>query len=423
MSAMPTIATTTEDNPSDYLRNADLAELAAVLKDHRTRSIDIVAPVETVSMRDGALVVNGVEPVLNDDGVFEVNGLYKPTRVGDEGLARTFDMSLRDTRRMREVNVPLLTDSINSWMQHDLYAGKSHLYRLLVNPAGEPNPDGYDGVVRAVLSDRYKTIDNFDVLMAVLSGMRNGGVQDPIVSADLTERRMVVRVTVPGIAVHAPELLAGYRSPWGGAPALPGWTPEAVARAAGIEGMGYAPGTEPVVFAGFEFSNSETGGGAFRITPVLEVRVCRNGLKLVAKATKEIHLGAQLDAGVIEWSDATRAANIQLVMAQTTDVIGKFLTREFVAAEVAEIEVKAGIEIKPSKAPEVIATVAKSLRWTQKEQGDILDFFMNGGQMSAGGVLQAVTAYAQTLPGDDSYELSGQAMEALKLAAAAGGRR
>jgi hypothetical protein len=258
--------------------------------------------------------------------------------------------------------------------------------------------------------------------MAVLHGMQKGGIVDPIISADLTERRMSVRVTCPQVAVHAPELLKGYRSPWGGAPALPGWTPERVARAAGIEGLGYEPGTEPVLFAGFEFTNSETGGGAFRITPVLEVRVCRNGLKIVAKATKEIHLGSQLEAGAIEWSDDTRRANIQLVMSQTADVIGKFLTVAFVEEQKTAIEEKAGVPVKASAAPEVIASVAKTTRWSEKEQGDILDFFMTGGQLTAGGIMQAVTAYAQTLPGDDAYEMNGQAMHVLSLAAAAGGR-
>lgn len=417
----PTIATT--GDTSDYLRNADLRELADVLKDHRSRQLDVVVPVSRLASRSGGLVLAGVEPLLTDEGVQTVDGIYLPTRVGDEGLSRTFDIGTKYVRRMRAVNVPLLDENLNSWMSHADYADKSVLLRMLVNPVGEPHADGYDGVVRAILSDRYRSIDNFDILMAMLHGMQSGGIVDPIIAADLTERRMSVRVTCPQIAVHAPELLKGYRSPWGGAPALPGWTPERLARAAGIEGLGYTPGEEPVLFAGFEVTNSETGGGAFRITPVLEVRVCRNGMKITAKATKEIHLGSQLDEGAIEWSDETRAANIALVTAQTKDVIAKFLTEAFVREQLTEIEAKAGIAVKPSAAPEIIATVAKTTRWSEKQQGDILDFFMNGGQMTAGGVMQAVTAYAQTLPGDDAYDMGGQAMQVLSLAAAAGGRQ
>jgi hypothetical protein len=416
-----TPATTADTD--DYLRRASLRELAEALKDQQTRALDVVVQADQMRMRDGALVLQGVEPQIGPDGVTDPNGLYRPTRVGYDGLAGVLDIPGRYVRRLSEENVPLLDDNVNGWYGHESMKGKAHLYRLLTNPAGDPTSDGYDGICRAVLSDRYRTIDNFDVLMAALSGMQAGGVERPVIQADLTEKRMVVRVTAPGIARLAPVLLKDYRSPWGGAPALPGWTPDQVARAAGSEGMGFKPGTEPIIFAGFQITNSETGHGAFRITPVLEVMVCRNGLTVKADATKEIHLGGRLESGLIDWSEETRQANITLITAQTKDVVQKFLSPVYVDAKVAEMEKVAGVEIAASKAPEVIRDVAKSLRWSQSYQDNILDFFMEGGQLSAGGVMQAVTAFAQTLPGDDAYDVEGQAMEVLKLAAAAGGRR
>jgi hypothetical protein len=415
------------DTNADYLRNAELAELARVLTDHRSRSVDFVAPAAKMSMRDGALVVEGLEPLvtMNADGVTstDVNGLYKPTHVGEQGLANVLDIPVRYVRRLADQHPTLLDTNVNEWFGHASMIDKKHLYRALVNPAGDPSPDGYDGVIRAVLSDSYRCIDNFDVLMAVLSGMRNAGIEDPDIHADLTVSRMVVRVTAPGVAIHAPALLANYRNPFDdGARPVSNWTPERLARAAGIEGMGYEPGTEPIVFAGFQISNSETGGGAFRITPRLDIRVCRNGLTIGAESTKEIHLGAKLDVGMIEWSDEVRAANIQLVMAQTTQVVNKFLSREYVQEKVAKLEQDAGIPVKPSDAPEIIANVAKTIRWTQAEQDSILDHFMAGGQTTAGGIMQAVSAVAQTLPGDAAFEMEGQAVRVLALARTVAGR-
>jgi len=69
---------------------------------------------------------------------------------------------------------------------------------------------------------------------------------------------MYVRVVCEQVRVLAPAMLAGYRSPFTGA--------------AGAE--------NPVVFAGFVLTNSETGCGAFTLTPRLVVQVCRNGMTI-----------------------------------------------------------------------------------------------------------------------------------------------
>ena len=67
------------------------------------------------------------------------------------------------------------------------------------------------------------------------------------------------------VRAWAPGLLAGYRSPFGSEVYIPGrnWTPEQARAAAARDGRGYEPGAEPVMFAGFEVSNSEVGDGAF----------------------------------------------------------------------------------------------------------------------------------------------------------------
>lgn len=407
-----------DQQTTDYLRNSDLAELANALKDHQRRAVDVVAPSSAIRMSGGNVVVQGVEPVMDDNGVTDVNGLYKPTRVGLEGMATRLEIGTKYLRRCASENLPLMDANVNGWMEHPTYADKKFMLRLLRSDS--PSPDAVDGVVRAFLSDSYRTIDNFDVLLATLSGMERAGIVDPLISADLTERRMVVKVTCPQIAIHAPELLKDYRNPFGdGERALGHWTPDMVARAAGIEGQGYKPGEEPVIFAGFQISNSETGGGAFRITPRLEVRVCRNGLTIVAESTKEIHLGAKLDSGVIEWSEATRQANIQLVMAQTSDAVRKFLSPDYVGKKVTTLEKAAGIEVKPADAIEVIASVSKTCGFTASEQDSILNMFMAGQAFSALGVMQAVTAAAQTLSGDDAYEMEANAFKALTAAGSA----
>ena len=69
-------------------------------------------------------------------------------------------------------------------------------------------------MARAVLSDRYKVIDNLDILTAVLTAVRQSGVDVQIAGADLSERRMYLDVHAPAVAALAPVLLGGYRNPF-----------------------------------------------------------------------------------------------------------------------------------------------------------------------------------------------------------------
>lgn len=57
-------------------------------------------------------------------------------------------------------------------------------------------------------------VDNLDVLMAVLDGVRAAGVQVDIAGCDLTERRMYVKVRALQVAEYAPELPADCHSPF-----------------------------------------------------------------------------------------------------------------------------------------------------------------------------------------------------------------
>ena len=73
---------------------------------------------------------------------------------------------------------------------------------------------------------------------------------------------MYVRAVCEEVAVLAPALLAGYRSPFTGA----------------------AGADNPVVFAGFVITNSETGVRRVHVTPRLVVQVCRNGMTITRDA-------------------------------------------------------------------------------------------------------------------------------------------
>jgi hypothetical protein len=68
---------------------------------------------------------------------------------------------------------------------------------------------------------------------------------------------------------------------------------------------------------------------------------------------------------------------------------------------------------------QAVRTVSQRLRFTDARQKDILNHFIRGGDVTAGGVMHAVTSVAQTLDdADAAHEMEGQALRALEAAAA-----
>jgi hypothetical protein len=369
-------------------RNATLADLAALLRDQQARKVDIVAPAAAVRARGGQLVVEDTAPVLGPDGVTVTTGTYTPTDVCDQGIADKLGIPAAYLRRMREHKRGLYDANVNGWLDGD---DRRFLLRCLRPGVG----DGGGGVARAFLSDGYKIIDSLDVLLAALDGVRQAGVPVQIDGCDLTDRRMYVRVVCEEVRVLAPALLAGYRSPFTGA--------------SGAE--------NPVVFSGFMITNSETGCGAFSLVPRLVVQVCRNGMTISRDAMRAVHLGERLDEGVVAWSGNTHDKTLALITAKTTDAVTTFLDPGYVERAIRAIGTDAG---KPLADPqEAVRIVGQRLRFTDAQQNDILAHFIRGGDVTAGGVMHAVTSVAQTLPdADAAHEMESAALRALDIAAA-----
>jgi hypothetical protein len=368
-------------------RNATLADLAALLRDQQARKVDIVASAAAIHADGGRLVVEDTAPVIGPDGVTMTSGAYTPTDVCDQGVADKLGIPGAYLRRLREHKPHLYDANVNGWLDGD---DRKFLLRGLRGDG----PDGGSGVARAFLSDGYKIIDNVDVLMAALDGVRQSGTPVEVDGCDLTERRMYVRVVCEQVRALAPALLAGYRSPFTGA----------------------AGADNPVVFAGFVITNSETGCGAFSLIPRLVVEICRNGMTMSRDAMRAVHLGERLDEGIVSWSDNTKDKTLALITAKTTDAVAAFLEPGYVERAVRQIEKEAGHPV--ADPAEAVRAVSQRLRFTDAQQADILSHFIRGGDVTAGGVMHAVTSVAQTIPdADTAHDMEAAALRALEIAA------
>lgn len=377
------------------VRNADLPDLVDMLKAQSDVRYDVVVPASQIEMRDGDLIVHGGAARVDDDGVTVADARLVPTPIFDEGVSRRFDIPLRYVRTMRSRVKADVDDyrrgtiydrNVNYWLAAN--PNKRHLVRgFRTDDADEP------GIARALLSDRYRTIDNYDVLMATLTGVRAAGVDVNIDGADLSDRRMSVRLSCPEVSAYANEILGGYRSPF----------------------TGETGSDNPTVFAGLVVKNSETGGGAFTIVPRLVVQVCNNGLQMTKDAMRAIHLGGKLDDGIVRWSDDTQQHELSLVTAKARDAVATFLDVDYMRTKIQELQELAGVDV--DRPADTIQRVSRKVGWSETEQDEILSHFIRGGQTTALGVAQAVTAYAQTVKSIDRQdELETTAILAAELA-------
>jgi hypothetical protein len=101
------------------LRNADLADLAALLKEQQFYKVDVVAPAAAIRARDGRLEIDGSVPLIGPDGVTTTAGSYLPTGVCDQGIADKRGIPVAYLRRLREQRPCLYDVNVNGWLAGD----------------------------------------------------------------------------------------------------------------------------------------------------------------------------------------------------------------------------------------------------------------------------------------------------------------
>jgi hypothetical protein len=396
-------------------RSIQLADLVEMLTEQHAAKCDLVIPATRLRARGGRLVVSGAPLVMDEDGVTDPNGTYDVADTCDDGIAAKLDIPRAFLRRMHADRPDVWDMLVNRLIQggtvkrdgeETTYPAdeRSFMLRSFVTPDRR--------VARALLSDRYEIIDNLDVLTAVLHGVKDSG-QDVEIVADVTDHRMYVRLVAPGVEVLAADLLRNYRSPFA-SPEVEraGRYADAFAGEGPHAGSGSA--NPDVVNAGLVISNSEIGDGGWSITPRAEFRVCRNGLVIKADMLRGVHIGGKKQEGIITWSEDVRQKELAVVVAKTREAVAQFLDPAYVEAQLDRIRADMGVAV--TGAEKHVQAVAKRLAFSPDVMAGVLDHFILGGQMTSGGVMQAVTSYAQTVSDADlAAELEEMALEVLAV--------
>jgi hypothetical protein len=230
-----------------------------------------------------------------------------------------------------------------------------------------------DGKVRALLSDRYRILDNYD--LAVLTMQRVKENNATIQQCSLTETRMYIKAVVP----HFRESIK-----------------------AGDD-----------IVPGLVVSNSEVGDGAFRVEPFTFRLVCSNGTIGESKLY-QVHLGKRMELGELIYKDDTRKAADEYLWKQVRDVIDSTFNRDVLRLIVDQQRKAMDLPLSedPKKIQEVFDVTAKNLSISDKATNDLFRYFAREGGTTVFDMVNGITRLAQDF--DEKYD------ERVRLERAAG---
>ena len=323
-----------------------ITELAQEIERQQKAKTDFVTPTDRLEMVvEGDTDVELHSPVGN----FSVNS------IAHQQLAANLEIPKPYYDRMLAEQPQLLAKNVNTWFKAN---PKPRMVRTM------------DGTARAFLSDRYRPLENSDLAEAILPVLAQLGVV--IVSAEITERRFYLKFVDEKISKDIPT---GRKL-----------------------GDGSHVFFDTLVPAG-QISNSEVGFGALSIETGTLTKMCTNLAWSTSRSMKKYHVGSKHDIGEEMYamlSDQTRQLTDAALWAQARDVVKVAFDPERFNAFTDDMGKLVQIQLD-SDPVKVVSLASKKLGITEGEQGGILKHLIQGGDLTAYGLMNAVTRTAEDL--------------------------
>lgn len=343
----------------------DLASLAAELHRLEESKVDYVVDTRRMSF---ATTGGEVEPPNTSWLTFDAEGGHDEGTAGGpvneyahRQIRERLGIPAKYYDRMRSDASGLLDRNVMHWLHNE---PEKRMVRML------------EGNVRAFLSNRYRRLDNIDLMnRAVLPELAKYGERLAFHVAALTDDRLYIRAILPDMAADV-SLQPGdhtIRTDGGG----------------------------DIVQAGVQIRNSEVGNGKLEVAPFVWRLVCLNGLVRADMSLGRYHVGReQEESAYAIYRDDTLAADDRAFWMKVRDAVGAALSDVTFTTIVNQMrEAATGERI----ADPVAATerLAKAHDLTETEGTSILTYLVNGGDLSQWGTANAVTAAAK---GADSFD-------------------
>jgi len=337
------------------LKGIDLNELARRITANQSLKRDYIAPSNTLRM------------TADSDGTTKLHvmdqGEFPILPIAHRQLSTFVKIPADYYDRMKADAPDLLANNVNRWFERFPVDNKRMVRTL-------------GGDTRALLSNSYQRIEHEHiaaVALPILSDLK--GVK--IVSCEITDRRLYIHFVVETVQGEV------KRGDW--------------------------------VQAGGIISNSEIGFGAVSVSGLLWRLECLNGMKS-GHTFRRAHVGRQVEDSEALWADDTKKADDHAVLLKV---------RDMVKAVVDETSFKQNLlKMQGLVDPKITGNIQKSVEVLSNTvglpssmQGDILQSLAAGGDLSAWGMLNAVTQQAHKATNyDDAVEIEAAGGALLNLA-------
>ena len=319
----------------------ELEPLVKELERQKANSKDIIVDSRQLYAKAHRVVPNIdfdlVLDIPSDDDVVR-SDIYPLTEHAHNQLADKTGIPLKYYNRMREAQrYDLVAENVNAW----IHEKERRLIRIL------------DNKVRAILSDRYRPMDNFDMVFCALEEFKRHDIE--LHRCDLTETYMYIKVFQPGEIrkIHSEH-------------------------------------GEVSVIPGLMLSNSEVGAGSTKVEPALLNPRCKN-VFIAGAQFRAVHLGSRRETGDI-WADDTLKLKDEVLWREVRDTISAAFDTERFAETVDKLSKTAENEIEsPTVA---VDTVATRYHISEEKKKNLLDYFAKE-PITQFGLSNAITRMAQ----------------------------
>jgi len=337
-----------------------LQSLAALLMQQAQTKHDYMADTRKALLTTNDSGIKMTMALSENDSIFDVTDLCH----GQIGQHTKIPKPYYD--RMRTQAPELLVRNVNHWFEEQ---PATRMIRTM------------DGNARAFLSDRYRPLDNVDLMEAVYPSLEQTGLN--IASCELTERRLYLKAISPKVQG---EVKKG-----------------------------------DVVQAGVVISNSEVGSGALSVQPLIYRLVCLNGMIRQDHQMRQVHAGSKHRNGAGDawelFSDATKLQSDKAVFMQARDLAQAFLKEDFFNKVLEELRSAADDRIESDDIPKVVERTSKTMDLTEAEGDSVLKRLAEGGDLTRWGLANAITSVSQDIEDyDRATELERAGGKIIELA-------
>lgn len=314
-----------------------IQNLYGELERQREARKDLIADTRSINISS----TNGVSMLSVSTGEDILS--YRVTDIAHRQIADRLNIPYKYYERMRTDYPALLDKNVNGWL---LKNPERRMLRTL------------DGKLRAFLSDRYRRLDNLELVdhvLPVIAEMK--GCE--IISCDITETHLYLKVINKTMKA---EIVPG-----------------------------------DIVQAGFIISNSEIGLGALKVEPLVYRLVCKNGMISKDLAHKKYHTGKQVedtDNAYELYSDATLAADDKAYFMKVQDIVSAAVDEAKFNLTVDKM--RTAMDIKTGDNPvQTVEVLGDRYVLNKLERASILRHFIMGNDYSHFGLVNAVTRSSQ----------------------------